>query len=407
VANASPPIGPNSSRSHNPAPAAGLDIPVDLDVDDTGSWLDDAVSEDDTAGWARSVIGSDSDPTPTPQKSETTVFEKKIENKAENKAENKVEKKPAGNFVSQPRATVQTRREKAPKRPLWRGRIIPKTVLGIAFTMMVAGLAMAASGTLLFMRYQFQQSESDALVRNFPAQVRLAQRAVQNEGRNARAKIQQDLDPLRKLAATSETLNTVLTSAEPSVWGVRTLDVDGQGVPGTAFVVASDDEKTFLLTSHAVIRASTTKPGPEIKLRKGSKEFLATLWTWDEGRDLALLVVSEGRLPPLSWAAPTTSKLGDQVFVTSGFGSANAAIIEGRIADVSGDGLQHTAPIGTAFRGGPVLDGQGRVVAVATRSYAPLGFISEGVFFAPPVQSACEKVLRCLNNRVEGAGAQR
>jgi S1-C subfamily serine protease len=393
---------------------AHLDADVNVNADDTGSWLDDAVAEDDTAGWARSVIGSETDLTADTKRVETpakpdkqlsadtqlsSVTQKPIQANKNKVASDKAARR------QQP--TGQTRREKAPKRPLWRGRIIPKTVLGIAFTMMVAGLAMAASGTLLFMRYQFQQSESDALVRNFPAQVRLAQRAVQNEGRNARAKIQQDLDPLRKLAATSETLNTVLTSAEPSVWGVRTLDVDGQGVPGTAFVVASDDEKTFLLTSHAVIRASTTKPGPEIKLRKGSKEFVATLWTWDEGRDLALLVVSEGGLPPLSWAAPTTSKLGDQVFVTSGFGSANAAIIEGRIADVSGDGLQHTAPIGTAFRGGPVLDGQGRVVAVATRSYAPLGFISEGVFFAPPVQSACEKILRCLNNRVEGAGAQR
>jgi S1-C subfamily serine protease len=299
----------------------------------------------------------------------------------------------------------QMRREAVRRSPFWRGRVIPKTVLGISFTMLVAGLAMAVSGTLLFMQYRFRQDESDALVRNFPAQVRLGQRAVQNEGNNARALIQQDLAPLQKLAATSKTLNDVVTAAGPSVWAVRTRDVDGQGVGGSAFVVASDDQKAFLLTSLAVVRASTAKPGPEIKVRKGDNEVAATLWTWDEAKDLALLVINTGNLPPLSWAAPGTAALGDQVFAVSGFGGSGAAILEGRVADPSADGLQHSAPIGSLFRGGPLLNTDGRVVAIASRDFTPIGIPAEG--FATPVQSACGTVLRCSGNRVEGAGAQR
>ncbi len=293
------------------------------------------------------------------------------------------------------------------RRPLWRGRIVPKTVLGISFTMLTTGLAMAVSGTLLFMNYRFRQDQSDALVRNFPSQVRQAQRAVTNEGRNARSQIQAELEPLKKLAATAETLTAVLKTAEPSVWAIRTFDVDGQGTAGTAFVVASDDEKTFMLTSLTVVQASTVKPGPKILVRKGNKEEEATLFTWDEERDLALLVVAIGDQPPLSWASPDATKLGDQVFDVSGFGANDASIVEGRVADVWIDGIQHTAPIGTHFRGGPIIDGDGRVVALSSRTYAPLGFVSDGVFFAPPIQSACTKVLRCLNNRVDGAGAQR
>jgi S1-C subfamily serine protease len=297
------------------------------------------------------------------------------------------------------------RKAELQRRPFWRGRVIPKTVLGISFTMLISGLAMAASGTLLFMQYRYRQDESDALVRNFPAQVRSAQRAVRNEGENARKRIDQQLAPLEKLAATSQTLTDVVTAAGPSVWAVRTRDADGQAIGGSAFTVASDDEKSFMLTSLAVVTASTVKPGPEIKVVKGDKEFLATLWTWDEVNDLALLVINTPSLPPISWSAPGTARLGDQVFGVSGFGGSGAAILEGRIADVSSDGIQHSTPITGLFRGGPILNTDGRVVAVASRNYSPLGIPTEG--FAAPVQNACNQVLRCSDKGVEGAKPQR
>lgn len=302
---------------------------------------------------------------------------------------------------------AQRRLRKRLRPPFWRGRVIPKTVLGISFTMLVAGLAMASSGAGLFMNYRYRQDQSDALVRNFDARTRQATRAVQAEGTNARAQVQQELEPLRKLAATAETLSVVLTKAQPSTFSVTTFDVNGAPVVGTAFVVASDDQKSFLLTSYAVVRAAATRPGPAVTVRKGAQEMDAKLWTWQEDRDMALLIVNTGNLPRLDWAAPDAARLGDQVFAMSGLGSANASITQGFIADVSSTGLQHSAPLGTAFQGGPLLTAQGRVVAMASRSYAPLGFVSDGVFFAPPVQAACEKVLKCPNGQVTSAGDQR
>ena len=302
---------------------------------------------------------------------------------------------------------AQRRLRKRLRPPFWRGRVIPKTVLGISFTMLVAGLAMASSGAALFMNYRYRQDQSDALVRNFDARTRQATRAVQAEGTNARAQVQQELEPLRKLAATAETLSVVLNKAQPSTFSVTTFDVDGAAVVGTAFVVASDDQKSFLLTSYAVVRAAATRPGPAVTVRKGAQEMDAKLWTWQEDRDMALLIVNTGNLPRLDWAAPDAARLGDQVFAMSGLGSANASITQGFIADVSSTGLQHSAPLGTAFQGGPLLTAQGRVVAMASRSYAPLGFTSDGVYFAPPVQAACEKVLKCPNGQVTSAGDQR
>jgi S1-C subfamily serine protease len=386
-------------------------------TDSDGGVSDDDGDGDDSSSWERSVIGetapvSESAAPPTARLMPDMAAESQ-QPKAKAAAPTKPKpKRPTRRNRRSLRRQDKRLAEREAKalmhrRPLWRGRIVPKTVLGISFTMLTTGLAMAVSGTLLFMNYRFRQDQSDALVRNFPSQVRQAQRAVTNEGRNARSQIQAELEPLKKLAATAETLTAVLKTAEPSVWAIRTFDVDGQGTAGTAFVVASDDEKTFMLTSLTVVQASTVKPGPKILVRKGNKEEEATLFTWDEERDLALLVVAIGDQPPLSWASPDATKLGDQVFDVSGFGANDASIVEGRVADVWIDGIQHTAPIGTHFRGGPIIDGDGRVVALSSRTYAPLGFVSDGVFFAPPIQSACTKVLRCLNNRVDGAGAQR
>jgi Trypsin-like peptidase domain len=426
---------------------------LELDLDETGDWLAESVKStefDDTGGWTSQVIGAGATPVTPPStssradatppsasstarlppttspdsivktdaaktdtvktaaaKSATTTEPVAKTAKTAKKTEQKKEQKSEPKSAPEQKKAKSGKPGKPPKRPLWRGRIIPKTVLGISFTMMVAGLAMAASGTLLFMNYRYQQDQSNAYIKNFPLQVRAAQRAVANEGINARAQVQQELDPLRKLAATTETLDTVLGKVSKSIWGVRTFDVDGQPTAGTAFVVASDDQKTFLLTSYSVIAAATVKPGPKLTVTQGQTELDATLWTWQEDHDLALLIIQKGSLTPLSWAAPDATRRGDQLFSVSGIGSEGGAIFEGRVGNVASSGILHNVPMGTAFRGGPLLDDQARVVAVSSRRYSPLGFVSEGAFYAPSIQSSCDVVLECAGGRVKGAGAQR
>jgi S1-C subfamily serine protease len=188
---------------------------------------------------------------------------------------------------------------------------------------------------------------------------------------------------------------------------VRTFDDAGQPTIGSAFVVASDAEKSFLITSYATVKAATAKPGPDVFVRKGTEELKAALWTWQEEKDLALLIVNRGGVTRLDWSPASSVSLGDRVFAVSGLGTAGGSISQGFVADVSKSGLQHDAPLGTAFQGGPLLNSQGKVVAVASRSFAPLGFVSDDVYFAVPVAGACEKVLRCPNGVVTGAGAQR
>lgn len=296
------------------------------------------------------------------------------------------------------------RRRRKDFRPI---RVFPRSVIGICLMLLSAGIGAAISGTLLFMQYQYRRDVSDAKVEGLDERIANGQKLVEAAGNNAQERIQKELEPLLRQAAIGETLERILADASPAVWAVRTSDINGAPIIGTGFVVASDSEKSFLVTSLAVVQASTVRPGPTILVRKGTDELEATLWTWQEERDLALLIVSKGDLPKLKWAAPADTRVGTQVFAISGLGSAGGAVTNGFVADVSGSGLQHTAPIGTAFQGGPIVNESGLVVAIGSRSYAPLGFASDGVWFATPVNTACEKLLRCPSGQVTGAGSQR
>ena len=209
--------------------------------------------------------------------------------------------------------------------------------------------------------------------------------------------MQTQLDDLERFAASGETLSGLLEKAQASVWFVQTLDEAGAPSVGSAFVVFSDDEQSFLLTSYTTVRAATAKPAPDITLRKGEEELQAHAGrpgtrptTWRCSR------VDKPSLPALKWA-PTDPpvSVGDRVFVVSGLGAAGGSISQGFVAGVSAEGVQHDAPVGAAFQGGPLLNSDGEVLGVASRAYAPLGFSPEAVFFGVPIRSSCAQVIRC------------
>jgi S1-C subfamily serine protease len=177
---------------------------------------------------------------------------------------------------------------------------------------------------------------------------------------------------------------------------------------GSAFVVASDAEQTLMLTSYSTVRAATRRPGPGVVVRKGEEELRADLFTWQEDRDLALLIVNKGDLPKLSFAPREPPlRAGDRIFAVSGLGGSGASVSLGFVGDVSATAIQHDAAVGPAYQGGPLVNSEGELLGIASRAYAPLGFASDDVWFGPPIRTACERVLRCPDDAVGGAGARR
>ena len=132
----------------------------------------------------------------------------------------------------------------------------------------------------------------------------------------------------------------------------------------------------------------------------------AQLHTWQDERDLALLIVNKGSLPRLKWAAAEEAvELGSRVFIVSGIGAAGGGITQGLVSDISAQGIQHDAGSNTPYAGGPVLNSKREVIGVATPQYKPLGFTSDTITYSSPIRSTCEQILQCPANATEAGGA--
>ncbi|MFL6207034.1 MAG: trypsin-like peptidase domain-containing protein, partial [Acidimicrobiales bacterium] len=259
----------------------------------------------------------------------------------------------------------------------WR-RLLPTTALGLAFALFCASVASAFTGAVLYAFYEYRLGKTedrvDAFEAGFEDEVKGAVKAIDDERDTAVGEVQSQLDDLEKFAASGETLRGLLEKASPSVWFVETRDEAGQPAVGSAFVAFADGEQSFLIASYNTVRANTQEPVPGITAVKGDERLEARLVRWDPANDLALLSIPKPNLPRLEWV-PTdpAPQVGDRVFVVSGLGGGGGAVSQGFIAGVSSEGIQHDAPVGAAFQGGPLVNSAGEVLGMASRAYSPLG----------------------------------
>lgn len=293
--------------------------------------------------------------------------------------------------------------------PPWRERLVPKTILGISMLILATAVGSAFSGTVLYAYYDYRLSANEDRIEsftgNFDQRFQTALDTIAAEREAAKNEVRAELEPIRQIRAEGGTLEALVKKVQPSIWFVSTLDEAGQPSVGSAFVVASDGQQSLMLASFNTVRAATRTPGPPIKVRKGDEELTAQLWTWQEEKDLALLIVKKGGVPKLEFAgSEPVLKTGERVFAVSGLGAAGGAVSQGFVADVSSTGIQHDAAIGSAFQGGPLLNSEGKVLAMSSRAYAPLGFGTDAVFFGVPARVSCEKVLRCPDGGDPSAG---
>jgi S1-C subfamily serine protease len=286
---------------------------------------------------------------------------------------------------------------------------MPRSVLGITAVILAFSLGASFAGVILYSYYAYRLGQNEdrvnTFVKGFGDTVKKAEDSIRSAQGAATSDIQKQLAPLERIAAEGGTLQALVAKAQPALYFVHTLDESGAPSVGTAFAVASDTHQTLLLTSYTAVRAATKRPGPDVFVRHGGNETKVQVYTWQEERDLALLILPQGNQAKLTFAS-TGPSVGDRVFALSGLGSQGGAISQGFVADVSAAGIQHDAPIGPAFQGGPLVNSDGQVLGISSRAYAPLGFSTDAVWFAVPGKAACEKVLSCPNNTPSGAGSQ-
>lgn len=291
---------------------------------------------------------------------------------------------------------------------LRRHRILPRTVIGISMLLLAAAIGAAVAGAGLYAYYDWRLSENEdrvgTLTATLEARLTEANEDIASAQSQAVNEIREAAAPLEQLLADTRTVSDLTPELAPSVFFISTLDTDGAPSVGTGFVVSSDDSQSLILTSYRTVAAATETPAPEIEVRGEDGNLTGRLHGWDVDRDLALVIVDKGGMTPLEWAPESVraEALGRRVYIAGGLGGAGVSLSPGLVVDQSQAGIQHSAPVGNAWQGGPLLTAEGEVLAIASIAYAPLGFDPGDLTFAVPVEGACERVLTCSGGDLTG-----
>ena len=260
--------------------------------------------------------------------------------------------------------------------PFFRRHFWPPSALGIVVISVVVSMLVGFTGALIY-------TSSDN------AQIAAVDPADQTRTLPTAPPVTEPAGPTTTKPPEILNPEAIAAKARPSVWSVSSLDEAGRPVEGAGFIAGSFGGQTYLLTSLSIVRAATRIPGPEVAVRNAGSEVKATLWTWQEDRDLALLVTGR-TAPSLSWAEdePPT-KVGDKVYLVAADGSPVAGVLTG----ISPTSIQHNIHVDERRQGAPILNERGQILGMATLSVNSLS--TDTVFSAVPIGASCERVLSC------------
>lgn len=283
-----------------------------------------------------------------------------------------------------------------------RYRVLPRSIIGISMLILSFAVGAGFSGVVLYSYYQYKQNQADTkvntIISGYKAQFAKAEADLNADAANAKTQINNELESSQALAGGPSQAAALVKKLAPSVFFVHTSDAAGQPSVGTAFVVSSGNGQTLLLTSYTTVAAATRSPGPRVFVSQGNTgaNVAVSVHSVDQSHDLALLVMNKTGYAPVPIAPANTGlQPGQPVYAVSGEGTAGASIVPGAVIDAFSGGVAVNTAVGQAFQGGPIINSTGQVIAVASRSYAPLGFASSGVYYSPRAQAACDQVLAC------------
>jgi putative serine protease PepD len=161
---------------------------------------------------------------------------------------------------------------------------------------------------------------------------------------------------------------------------------------GTAFAVSrTSSGGTLLITNYHVVAGVWSSGVHSVSLKQGARSISGQIKTVRASQDLASIeVIPELPLLPLNTTLPAVgapilvvgSPLGFAGTVTTGVVSAHRAHL-----------IQISAPISPGNSGGPVVDGSGRAVGIASEKVVSNN--AEGLGFAIPIREVCAGLVHC------------
>jgi len=177
---------------------------------------------------------------------------------------------------------------------------------------------------------------------------------------------------------------------QPSVVTVTTDEDLGSG-----WVVHADGSGSEIVTNYHVVADAIDNGESDFEVTQNDRTVSADLVRTDRLDDLAVLQVA-AVLKPLVTAA-FRPKVGTAVLDLGSplglSGTVSVGVVSAYRSIFGSDYLQFTAAISPGNSGGPVVDGAGRVVGIATAKIVDDG--ADGLYFAIPVQVLCAGLAEC------------
>lgn len=188
----------------------------------------------------------------------------------------------------------------------------------------------------------------------------------------------------------------VESPAKAGTYSVSATHDDGEVRVASAFTVFSNRNETFLISNYAVVATEGGGAVPTVEVFLPNQTITVPVHSVDRDRDLSVFVAQGGPLPVMEWRpADEPVSRGDAVYAVGVAGADTPAILEGRIAGASDLAIVPNLPINAFVAGGPLLDGSGRVVGIASQDYAPFGAVEGSLVYAPPIRMVCEVLIDC------------
>lgn len=166
---------------------------------------------------------------------------------------------------------------------------------------------------------------------------------------------------------------------------------------GSAFPVVQAEGETFYATTHAVLADPNAPQGVtrDVALRLADRTVEAEVHSWDADLDIALVRARVGEVELLEWRPlDEPLELGDTVAVVGLTEALSTGVVTGSVVASEPRALSTDVSLLSSLRGAPLVDSDGRVIAIASSAYAP-GGSGESGRTSPPVQLLCEELLNC------------
>ncbi len=156
---------------------------------------------------------------------------------------------------------------------------------------------------------------------------------------------------------------------------------------GSAWVAGAEDGRSLLVTNFHVI-GPDAGPGTAVSVVREELRVEGEVIRVDEGRDLAVVAVSEPLVAlPIAGELP---QVGDPVFVVGSPLGLEQSVVGGIVSALRDDHLQISAPLNPGNSGGPVVDARGQVIGVAVLKVGDES--TEAIGLAIPAAEVCTVV---------------